>query len=411
MSSPRFLFLQGVCSPMFRRLAAGLRAAGASVEKVNFNAGDVAYWAGPATFFRGRLPALPDWLDALIARRHITDLVMFGDSRPVHALAIPRATALGLRIHVLEEGYFRPHWFTLERDGVNARSRLPRDPQWYRDVARALPPLPPPITFPQPFRIRALHDVAYHTAGMLNPVLSPHYRTHAKRSAPFEYAGFLRRSLRDRREAAAAAAQIREWLAHARPFFLLPLQLDHDSQIRVHSRYAGMVEVLDEVMESFARHAPADARLLIKSHPLDYRWRSLRAEVDARRAALALGERVGFIETGDLQTLVERAAGLVTVNSTVGTMALQAGRPVMSLGQAIYNLPGLSFAGPLDAYWREPSPPDRVLVESFERVVMHTTQINGGLYGPAAIALGLDAALARLLSPRSELERLLAAGA
>ena len=411
MSSPRFLFLQGVCSPMFRRLAARLRAAGASVDKVNFNAGDVAYWAAPATLFRGRLSALPDWLEALIARRHVSDLVAFGDCRPVHELAIARARSLGLRIHVLEEGYFRPHWFTLERDGVNARSRLPRDPQWYREAAQVLPPLPPQLEFSQPFRIRALHDVAYHTAGMLNPVLSPHYRSHAQKLAPFEYAGFLRRRLRDRREAAAAAAQIRDWLAHDRPFFLLPLQLDHDSQIRVHSRYTGMSEVVEEVMTSFARHAPADCRLLIKSHPLDHRWRSLRGDVEARRRTLALGDRVHFIETGDLLTLVERAAGLITVNSTVGTMALQAGRPVITLGKAIYDLPGLSFAGPLDAFWREPTPPDRALVESFERVVMHTTQINGGLYGPAAIALGLDAAAARLLSPHSELERLLAAGA
>jgi len=41
---------------------------------------------------------------------------------------------------------------------------------------------------------------------------------------------------------------------------------------------------------------------------------------------------------------------------------------------------------------------------------MHTTQINGGLFGRRAIALGLGQAADRLLSPRSVLEDLLEAG-
>ena len=30
-----------------------------------------------------------------------------------------------LRLHLFEEGYLRPDWITLEREGVNANSRLP----------------------------------------------------------------------------------------------------------------------------------------------------------------------------------------------------------------------------------------------------------------------------------------------
>ncbi|MEI7447923.1 MAG: hypothetical protein WCK28_23750, partial [Burkholderiales bacterium] len=131
----------------------------------------------------------------------------------------------------------------------------------------------------------------------------------------------------------------------------------------------------------------------------------------ARRAAWALGERVAFIESGDLQALVDQAAGVVTVNSTVGTMGLQAGRPVIALGKALYRLPGLCFDGPLAAFWREASPPDSALVSSFEQVVMHATQVNGGLYGRAAIELGLARVVDRLLNPISALERLLEGGA
>jgi len=411
MTQRRFLFLQGVSSPMFRRLAKALRERGAAVHKVNFNMGDWAYWgANEASHFRAPLPALPAWLTALVNRLHSTDLMLFGDCRPVHQAALALAPALGLRVHVMEEGYFRPYWFTLERDGVNARSQLPRDPRWYLETGRALPKLPPPVHFTQRFRVRALHDVAYHAAGVLNPLGFPHYRTHAGRIAPLEYAGFLRRALRLRLSAARDEALSRQWLEQGRPFYLLPLQLDHDSQIRQHSRFAGMAEVVEEVLVSFARHAPGDAGLMIKNHPLDYRWRSLEAQTKARCAALGIGHRVCYLETGDLQTLVASAEGVVTINSTVGTLALAAGRPVIALGKAIYHMDGLSFEGQLDAFWRDGTPPDPVLYARFERVVMHTTQINGGLFGRRAIALGLGQAADRLLSPRSVLEDLLEAG-
>src|SRR5690606_3283462 len=51
--------------------------------------------------------------------------------RPVHKTAIQAVKELGLRVHVLEEGYFRPNWVTYEENGVNNNSALPRDPEFY----------------------------------------------------------------------------------------------------------------------------------------------------------------------------------------------------------------------------------------------------------------------------------------
>ena len=42
----------------------------------------------------------------------------------MHTLAIDVASVLGLRAHVLEEGYLRPYWINYERDGPNGNSRL-----------------------------------------------------------------------------------------------------------------------------------------------------------------------------------------------------------------------------------------------------------------------------------------------
>jgi capsular polysaccharide export protein len=123
---PVFLFLQGPHGPFFHRLGRMLQKAGADVWRVGFNAGDRAFWFQPSTYipFRGALDAWTDTFDALVEERAITDIVLYGDTRPVHAQAIARANALGLRIHVFEEGYMRPFWVSYERGGSNGNSRL-----------------------------------------------------------------------------------------------------------------------------------------------------------------------------------------------------------------------------------------------------------------------------------------------
>lgn len=406
----RFLFLQGVCSPFFARLAAMLRAEGAIVRKIHFNMGDVAYWRqGEDEAFRGPLPELPAFIAEGIQRHRISDLVLFGDCRPVHRLAIATARPLGVRSHVFEEGYFRPWWFTLEREGVNRYSRLPRDPAWYREVVGRLPAPRPHRPFKQPFAVRALHDVLYHLAGAFNPVAFPRYQTHAQHLAPREYAGYAWHFAHTHFRRQKDQRTVDDFLGGAAPYFLLPLQLNNDAQIREHSPFANMPEALDKVLRSFARAAPAAARLLIKNHPLDYGTIRYADLIDDLVRELGLEHRVAYIESGPLWDIVQRSRGVVTVNSTVGAVALDNARPLMTLGAAVYRLPGLSFAGALDEFWSAATPPDPRLYDAFRRVVMHATQINGGFYSAAAIDIGLTQVLPALSAIASPLDRLLAA--
>ena len=90
-----FLFLQGVSSPFFKHLAYKLEQDGHQVHKVNFNGGDVAYWA-PRTshWFRGAPSELPSFLAEIYRKFAITDQVLFGDRRPVHQRAVEAARQL-----------------------------------------------------------------------------------------------------------------------------------------------------------------------------------------------------------------------------------------------------------------------------------------------------------------------------
>ena len=126
MTQHRFLFLQGPHGPFLHRLGGMLRAAGAQVWRVGFNAGDRAFWFRAPGYipFRGTPDTWAATFRDIVAEHAITDIVVYGDTRPIHAQAIAAARDLDLRIHTFEEGYMRPYWVTYERGGTNGNSRL-----------------------------------------------------------------------------------------------------------------------------------------------------------------------------------------------------------------------------------------------------------------------------------------------
>jgi capsular polysaccharide export protein len=407
-----FLFLQGVSSPFFKRLAHKLEQDGHQVHKVSFNGGDLAYWA-PRTshWFRGALSELPSFLAEIYRKFGITDQVLFGDRRPVHQRAVEAGRQNALRNHVFEEGYFRPYWITLEREGVNARSQLPKDPDWYRRVGEQLLDAKDTLPVAQPFKSafwrRAGHDVLYHTASALNPLLFPAYRTHALSWAPDEYVGYVRRQIETRLDKPPQQRDFSHWLEGIRKggaLYFLPLQLDSDFQVRDQPVLNSMSAVLEHVIASFARHAPASSCLLVKNHPLDdgrVRYPTLLARLIQQ---YDLADRVQYCEAGDLYQILACASGTVTLNSTVGSVALEHGCPTLCLADATYQLPGLTAQCGLDAFWTGLPAPDPLLFASFKAVVLSTTQVNGGFYCAQGIALAVQGSAQVLQAERSPLE-------
>ena len=56
--------------------------------------------------------------------REFTDIIVFGEGGPYNqGVLSPGRQQLDARVWVLENGYFRPDWITLERNGVNASQR------------------------------------------------------------------------------------------------------------------------------------------------------------------------------------------------------------------------------------------------------------------------------------------------
>ena len=393
----RILLLQGLMGPLFRRLGQGLRAAGHDVHKVNFNGGDRLYWRLPNGIdFRGTLDDWPKGLAKIIATRAITDVILFGDCRPHHILATQICREQGVAVHVFEEGYIRPDWVTLEREGVNGHSNLPRDPEWFRRTAALLPPVPEHRQVPSSFRRRALEGLLYNLADVATRWYYSGWHNHRPWPPLVEGKGWLRklrqRKLRDEQTARVLDLLHKPTMA---PFYLFPLQLDSDAQIRLHSPFSGMVEALRTIIGSFSSHAPAETRLLIKEHPLDNWVQDWQQITFAIGREFGVDHRIDYLPGGDIVPVAQKSIGMVTVNSTSGTLGLMLEKPVVVLGSAVYNIAGITFQDGLDQFWKNPVAPDQETFAAFRRVLIDRCLIPGGFFSDEALDMVVRHAIAR----------------
>jgi capsular polysaccharide export protein len=390
------MLLQGLMGPFFQRLGKGLRKAGHEVYKVNFNGGDRAYWGLPNGIdYKGTVADWPATFAGLLTTHRITDVMLFGDCRDHHMGALTICREHGTRVWVFEEGYIRPDWVTMENGGVNGHSMLSRDPQWYLERAAQLPSVPEHRKVPSSFRSRAMQGLWYNIADVLTRWRYPGWETHRPWHPLVEGVGWARKLMRRDERKAQGQALLARLQDERACYFLFPLQLDSDAQIRLHSPFAGMIEAIKLVLQSFAAHAPADARLVIKEHPLDNGVRDWQLETADLAQRFGIADRVDYLAWGDIEAIAEGALGMVTVNSTSGTLALARGVPVVVLGKAVYDLPNLTFQNGLDRFWTEAAAPDAATFAAFHRVLIDECLIPGGFFSEEALDKVVTHAIAR----------------
>ena len=389
-----FLFLQGPPGPLFRRLGKRIADQGYPVYRINLCGGDVRDWPDATVKFSGRFSEWPVFFDKFLREHRITDLVLFGDCRPYHISAHGIAGMRQVRTHVLEEGYLRPDWMTLEPEGVNARSSLSRDKNWFQEQARHLPPEPELHAITASFARRA-RDSYWHYHSVLTGILRfPHFRSHRSDPIILDGLGWLWKLARRKRQSRRSDGALRR--LSGKPLFLLPLQLSGDFQIRAHSPFPDMQSAASYVIASFALHAPADVHLLLKGHPLDSSFFNWAGFVRRQAKRFGIVGRLHFVDGGDLEEMVGRARGLVCVNSTSATLALAQDRPVCTIGEAIYDMPGLTHQAHLDTFWTRPTAPEPGVYRDFRRVLVDRCLIRGGLASESAVSILVEAMAERL---------------
>ncbi len=379
------LLMMGPLGLFFPRLSRYLEAHGVPVYKLSLPLHEFGFRRQQRLPYSGPPEAFPATLATWIERYGIRHVFMYGDYITLHRLALAE-----LRCHpqvsvgVFELGYSRPFCITLEGVGVNARSGLPRDPAHYRAL-------------PAPASLQAVPSTLRHLRRSLRLRLAKAatFIVHAFQRYPLlpyphklqpslvdlwaQYLGLLRGLLYPISEAPE-----RQRLRRGDPFVLVALQVATDSQIQESSPYDGMEPLIEELVASFAAHAPAGLRLVFKHHPRDRGYNHYGRCIAALRRRFQLSrQRLVYLHDAPLAPLLtsDHCRGLITVSSTVGLQALAAGVPVKLMGDTFFAIDGLVDQAPLEHFWRHPNPADPSLWSRFQRYMVDTTQFQGNFDG------------------------------
>ncbi len=399
----RFLFLQGPHGPFFSRLSKMLRAAGAETRRIGFNRGDQFFWHDPSHYhaYCDSPDQWPATFAALVGEHAITDIVLYGDTRPIHAQAVEHARALGLGIHVFEEGYLRPYWVTYERGGSNGNSVLMNTSisDMQNALANAeLDQAEAPAQWGD-MRHHIFYGAAYHAFVMLANRRYSGFRPHRAQTVTQEFRLYIKRLTlmpllwADR---VLATLKIR---GGGFPYHLALLQLEHDSNFQNHSPFKSTVDFLETVIKGFAMGAPGHHHLVFKAHPLeDGRVPQRR---DVRRLAHHYGveNRVHYVRGGKLAQLLDHARSAVTVNSTAAQQVLWRGLPLKVFGDAVYAKPEFVSTQPIAEFFAQPTRPDSRAYREYRHYLLETSQVAGGFYSTSGRRQLLRQVVDMMLAP------------
>lgn len=323
-----------------------------------------------------------DTFDALVDGKGVTDIVLYGDTRPVHAKAVARAKTLGLRVHVFEEGYMRPFWVTYERGGSNGNSRLMNTTvaQMQTALERSDMEAPMPPSHWGDMRQHVFYGALYHWFVLFRNGDYRHFKTHRDLPVFKEFGLYLKRLVLmplQGIERRLATWRIRNG---GFPYHLALLQLEHDSSFQKHSPFETMTEFLELVIREFAKGAPQHHHLVFKAHPLEDGRVPVRRSLKEMAAKHGVSDRVHYVRGGKLARLLNDARTAVTVNSTAGQQVLWRGIPLKTFGSAVYSKPEFVSDQPLAEFFKAVERPNNRAYKDYRRYLLETSQVPGGFY-------------------------------
>ncbi|QDR82207.1 hypothetical protein [Sporomusa termitida] len=218
------------------------------------------------------------------------------------AAAARVARKLGKQTVFFENGYLRDTT-TLDPTGVNYQNSLVNKPRSFYDAI-----------VPQPQLLAKL----YNTDPPLRQIKSKWYQNLIKKQ--------------EKRQPEA--------IILPENFIFLPFQVQDDTQVLLYSpHFKSMEQLVDCVVKALKQHnsiTGANLWLVAKEHPSDFG----RVDYSALQAKYQ-NDNILFLRFYPTPDLIAQAQGIITLNSTVGIESLVHHKPVITLGNAFYNVKDL----------------------------------------------------------------------
>ncbi|WP_418135097.1 hypothetical protein [Psychromonas sp. GE-S-Ul-11] len=319
--------------------------------------------------------------------KKIDFVLMHNDLRWQHALAIQVCNELDIRYLITERGLFRPHTTTIDFQGVNAYSSISKNIHFYEEVTvKNLPFKDYSIGRYKSFKVN-LKFALFLCFNYFGDLFKLNSHLANQGYSLLSYAFLF---LKQRKKLKAKLIP-----ALPKKYIFIPLQVNTDTQILVHSQYESIQAFIYHIEHTFYAEQ-SDLSLVFKQHPMD---KGQKYKFDAR----------SIISNNSTTQLIKDSEFIITINSTVGFEAIQQYKQVIVLGEAFYKISKLCIASSIDSFRKDLKTClnnqveiDRQLIDKFIYYLKQEYQVNGNLFNYDADML----AKVKLLIEKQSLKQL-----
>ncbi len=306
------------------------------------------------------------YLKSFLKDENIKLVLMLNDLRWQHSLAVKVCKELDVKYLITERGIFRPDTTTIEFKGVNAYSSLPKDKEFYKNydvVSKELRSYKVSKLTNLKVNIKFAVFILLNKIGDIFRLNSP---VKNKNYSLLNYIKiFIKQKFSKKKDTDVKLPE---------KYIFVPLQVNTDTQILVHSEFNNIQEFITKIETDFYS-LDSDIGLVFKIHPMengivDYKF-------DSRSIVL----------NSNTNDLVKNSECVITINSTVGFEAIEKYKKVIVLGNAFFKIDGIAicsskntFKDDLNKVLNDAVELDHEAIKSFVGYLKYHYQVNGNLF-------------------------------
>lgn len=293
-------------------------------------------------------------------------VTMHNDLRWQHALAIKVCKEMGVKYLVTERGIFRPDTTTIDFLGVNGYSGLPKDKEYYKSYKVQEKKL-------KSYKVSRLTNLEtnirfalFIILNKIGDILELNSKIKNKSYSLLKYVKlFIKQKF---------SKKVNQNTTLPKKYIFIPLQVNTDTQILIHSDFKDMQAFISFVEKEFYT-LDSNVALVFKIHPME------KGIVNYKF------DNKSYVVDSDTNVLIKNSECVVTINSTVGFEAMQEYKNVLVLGEAFFKIDCISVCSSKKSFIHDLTrilsgkvERDDEAIEAFVQYLKYEYQVNGNLF-------------------------------
>lgn len=303
-----------------------------------------------------------NFIDKYIEQQQIEVLCMFNGYHWIEQVSMYIAEKRGLKTYFFEDGLFRPFTVTVDPHGINANSSVPGTTSFYDSLQIDKSRLSAHLFTPENKELTMTKENLLKVAvlkgvSLLGGILkfTPKLYVHTTFWQSIKYIIFKYR-FRYKKE---------DEVNLTNEYIFLPFQVSRDTQIFYNSPHIKsmdqLLNIAVQAVKEINIELNRDIKIIVKEHPEDMS----RNNYNQLKKRYEDEKNVVFVQKFNTKKLIRKALLILTINSTVGIEALAQDKKVVTLGNALYNIDGVSF------HCEHPAQLKTVLIDAMNRQHNH----------------------------------------